>query len=419
MKAGITWLYAGAACALAFAGAPAAAEPADMVELERYKVHAVHTGSGPYTVIFEAGFGSDLSAWRKVAPAIANTAKVLVYSRAGHGKSDPRPAPLNIEQSNAELEQLIARAQLKPPFILVGHSYGALLIRHFAASHPAQVAGMVFVDPSHERFFAEMKRIDGAGLERDKQRARAITPPRFKADLALVEQIQESGRAPHAGALPDVPSVVLTSYKSYEQPEFVMHTAPAVKAWRALHADFFQQFSNGRHVVTSNSGHNIHLDEPALVIGAVEQVIAAASDAAARRLHLQTRQTLLDALGRAGTLHGAGQPRQAEQAAFAALAASAIDEAGLNSLAYELLGRRGQPLAAEWVFRFNADRFTESDNARDSYGEALLALGRPAEAKTQFLRALALGQANGRSARALDGYRNNLAKAESMAPKAE
>ena len=159
---------AAAMLALALSGSLQAAAPApETIKVGNYQVQAVTLGSGPYTVILEAGFGRDLGVWRNVAPALATSAKVLAYSRAGHGKSDPRPEAPTIAARTGELEQLIATAGLKPPFILVGHSYGGFLIRSFAARHPEQVAGMVFVDPSDEAFNLELRKPDAAAVDKD------------------------------------------------------------------------------------------------------------------------------------------------------------------------------------------------------------------------------------------------------------
>jgi pimeloyl-ACP methyl ester carboxylesterase len=141
-----------AATALLFATltAQAATSPTDTITVGAFQVQVDSAGNGPYTVIFESGFGSDLRAWRKVAPEVAKTARVLRYSRAGHGGSDARPEPRTLLQSSIELDQLVAAAGLRPPFILVGQSYGGLLARAFAARHPDWVAGMVLVDPTDE-----------------------------------------------------------------------------------------------------------------------------------------------------------------------------------------------------------------------------------------------------------------------------
>ena len=80
-----------------------------LVDIKNGKLHAVVTGDGPYTVVFEAGFISDLSVWRKVAPTVAKQAQIVVYSRAGVGKSPARSQPLNLLQHTEELQQLITQ----------------------------------------------------------------------------------------------------------------------------------------------------------------------------------------------------------------------------------------------------------------------------------------------------------------------
>lgn len=246
------------------------------VGAQPYQVQLATAGAGRYTVVFESGFGTDLRAWRKVAPEVAKTARVLAYSRAGHGKSDPRPEPRTIAQNTAELEQLLAAAKLAPPYILVGHSYGALLMRAFATRHPEQVAGMVLVDPSDERFNPALRKLDAARAAEDDRQFAAIVPPKFQPELKLLQPVLDSGSLPLAGKLPDVPVVVLSSVQQPEKPMFFLETAEAVAIKKELHADFLRPFRDGSQVVTAKSGHNIQLEEPELVVAAVNKVIAAA-----------------------------------------------------------------------------------------------------------------------------------------------
>ena len=241
-----------------------------------YRVQMASGGTGRYTVIFESGFGTDLRAWRKVAPEVAKTARAVTYSRAGYGQSDPRPEPRTFEQTTSELEQLIAAARLAPPFILVGHSYGGLLIRAFAARHPGQVAGMVMVDPADERFNPALRRLDAARAAEDDRQFAAIVPAKFQPEFKLLQPILDSGTLPLAGKLPNVPTVILTSVQQADKPMFFLESPQAVAVKQELHANFLRQFSDGSQVVTSKSGHNIHLEEPELVIAAVNKVIAAA-----------------------------------------------------------------------------------------------------------------------------------------------
>ncbi|RFP14565.1 MULTISPECIES: alpha/beta fold hydrolase [unclassified Duganella] len=412
MKQLFSGKLAAAALMSACVMASAVAAGQDGVNVGSYHVDAASAGSGPYTVIFESGFASDLSVWRKVAPEIAKSAKVFFYSRAGIGKSDARPEPRTPQRSSAELDQLIEAAHLSPPFILVGHSYGGYLIRLFAQRHPEQVAGMVFVDPSMERFDTELKKLDAAKVAQDQKYLDSLTPAPLKAESKLVDEAFTAASLQPAPRLPDVPAVVLTSTMVREQPEFFMHTVPAVAVWRSLHEQLFLQFSSGSHVVTANSGHNIHLEEPALVAGAIQQVIAGATAQDQRRVHKLAQENLLRALDRAVVLLQAQRGSEAGQLVDSALKESRFGENEINGVGYMMLGKRKQPQLAALVMKFNADTFPASANAHDSYGELLLEVKQPLQAKAQFQQAIALGTASEKSPQSMEGYRKNLAKAE-------
>lgn len=247
-----------------------------------YQVQVARGGAGRYTVIFESGFGTDLRAWRKVTPEVAKVAQTVAYSRAGYGVSDPRPEPRTFEQNTVEVEQLIAAAKLAPPFILVGHSYGGLLVRAYAIRHPGQVAGMVLVDPTDERLTPALRALDAARAADDDRQFAAIVPPKFQAELKLLQPVLDSGVLPVAGKLPNVPTVVITSVQQADKPMFFVESAQAVALKQRLHAEFVHQFTNGAQVVTAKSGHNIQLEEPELVIAAIGKVMAAADAGAAQ-----------------------------------------------------------------------------------------------------------------------------------------
>jgi pimeloyl-ACP methyl ester carboxylesterase len=78
---------------------------------------------------------------------------VCTYDRAGDGLSDARPAsvrPLTGATQARELHALLAVIHSGPPYVLVGHSYGGMITREFAALYPGQVAGVVLLDASSE-----------------------------------------------------------------------------------------------------------------------------------------------------------------------------------------------------------------------------------------------------------------------------
>lgn len=388
----------------------AAADAPEGIKVGAYQVEMTVAGNGPYTVIFEAGFGGGQGVWQKVAPAIAANARVVTYSRAGLGKSQPRPEPRTPAQVGKEFDELIAAAGLKPPFILVGHSYGGYLIRQFAVRHPEQVAGFVFVDASMERLYTELKKRDAARLAQDLALINKMTPEVYRAEMKLIDA--EFAAAAPAPALPDVPAVVLTSTKVYKNPELFHHTPPSMALWRSLHEDLFHSFSTGSHVVTASSGHNIQFEEPALVINAIQQVIASATTMARQRAHTATLDSLMKTMDEAIALMAAQRTSDASTQVAAALKASGFGEDDINRLGYAVLRERQHPAAAALVMQYNAQAFPKSANARDSYGEILLELKQPAAAQAQFQQAITLGVETSMDPKAIEGYRANLGQAQ-------
>lgn len=403
-----------AALALALGLAPAAmAAPFDgMVDVGAGKLHAVQMGQGPVTVVFEAGFGSDMSAWRKVAPEIAKKTAVVVYSRAGSGQSPARTHGMPLADSGAEFERMLAALKVEGPLILVGHSYGGFLIRSYAARHPERVAGMVFVDPADEGIEKALARIDEKRVALDRRTLMLMTPPAFQDELRLVQQIMYQGSLPAMPALPDVPAVVLTSVRSDPNAEFFIETPQAVKIKRERHQAFFAQFSGGAHVVTVNSGHAIQMQEPELVIAAIEQVREAAGRNAQRAAQQKAKQALMADLEKVAASLAAGKEQEAGVLLAAAVAASQFGEAQINTLGFDVLTKAKQVPLGALILGHNARQYAQSHNAADSYGEALMAQGRAPEARAQFERALALGKAGKASERALAAYQDNLDKAQ-------
>jgi pimeloyl-ACP methyl ester carboxylesterase len=347
-------------------------------------------------------------------PEAAKQARVLAYSRAGTGQSPARTVPLGLGQSAAEFEQMLVAAGAKPPFILVGHSYGAFLIRLFAARHPEQVAGLVFVDPADEGLETALKRVDPARVLQDQRALAASMPPKWQGDLDVVQKILDAGQLPHLPALPDVPSVLLTSVRARAQSDFFQETPVAVRLKRERHQAFFSQFSTGAHIVTPNSGHHIQLMEPQLVQAAISQTLTSATQLSERRQRQAARQALMLVLEKeAGKL--AGDERVAAQArVLEAIGAGNFSEAELNGIGFDVLTKGKQADLAGQLLKYNVDTYPKSDNAADSYGEALLAARRPKEAHQQFQRALDLGKANGASERTLALYRDNFVKAQTQ-----
>jgi pimeloyl-ACP methyl ester carboxylesterase len=108
------------------------------------------TGSGSPTVVFESGLGDGTRVWGLIQPSIAKHTRACSYDRAVLGFSDPPTRPSTSANMVDDLHRLLRTAHVKPPYVLVGSSLGGMNVKLFAESYLSEVAGLVFVDASHE-----------------------------------------------------------------------------------------------------------------------------------------------------------------------------------------------------------------------------------------------------------------------------
>src|SRR5215475_394970 len=123
--------------------------PGRLVDVGGWRLHLNCTGearASQPTVILEAGLGDFSVEWSLVQPGVAKFARVCSYDRAGDGWSELGPHPRTLRQIVYELHTLLDKAGVKPPLVVVGHSYGGWLVRLYASTYPADVAGMVLVE---------------------------------------------------------------------------------------------------------------------------------------------------------------------------------------------------------------------------------------------------------------------------------
>jgi pimeloyl-ACP methyl ester carboxylesterase len=245
------------------------------VDVGGYQLSAhVRDGVG-VPVVFVSGLGESHGAWQPVLDALPDSVRAITYDRAGIGDSDPYPPPqraaVAYRQAAGDLRNLLHSLDVTAPWLLVGHSYGGCIIRSLADDYPADVAGVVLVDPSVaelslpddlEQYFGED---DGDGT-------------RYEGKSEHYCQIDNRIGAAQLRAenLPVVPSVVLTRARNtWNEP------MPAVvdDYWYTEHEALVDKL-DAWHIVAATAGHRIHEDEPALVacaIAAVGEAVAGGS----------------------------------------------------------------------------------------------------------------------------------------------
>lgn len=123
--------------------------PGQMVDIGGFRLHALVAGQGTLTVLLEPALGGFALQYARIQTGVAAFTRVMAYDRAGQGWSDPSPNPRTPAYLAGELHALLERLDLRPPYILAGHSFGGLLSRVYAGLYPREVAGMVLVDATH------------------------------------------------------------------------------------------------------------------------------------------------------------------------------------------------------------------------------------------------------------------------------
>ena len=107
-------------------------------------------------VLIIPGLGSSITSWAAVRRQLAQFIRVYSYDRSGYGESDLSTETPTSTTIAYELDLLLRKARVAPPFIVVAHSWGGILSREFLAVRPDYVTGMVFVEANQEQTLARL-----------------------------------------------------------------------------------------------------------------------------------------------------------------------------------------------------------------------------------------------------------------------
>lgn len=289
--------------------------PGRLVSVERGRhLQLDCRGVGSPTVILESGLDIMGSrSWLTVHDSIARTTRVCAYSRAGIMWSEPTGTRFDSRHAARDLRGALSAAGEASPFVVVGHSIGAAYAMRFTADYPAEVAGLVLVDPSHPNQFAEFRRVTGKSMEPSGKVERAAATLSWTGVLRLLPDenpqswpmslraashaflptslaaAAEEARAivatlADAATIRDFgarPLVVLSAAGEHSSATLKMMGLTREQGTRLqatqhrLHAALASMSRNGRLELVPQSSHYIQLDQPGVVVRAVDAVVAA------------------------------------------------------------------------------------------------------------------------------------------------
>lgn len=301
--------------------------PGRMVAIGGRRLHLMESGTGP-AVVFESGISATCLNWTKVRGEVAQFARACAYDRAGLGWSDlansPRTASMRTTSAILDdLHALLEAAPIPRPCIFVGHSFGGLLVRAYAAKYPNDVAALVLVDPLPPREWidispanARMLRLGirlsrrGAMLARigvvraalallmaggrsiPKAVARASSGRGESVISRLVGEVRKMppetwpmvrshwctpksfiGMAAYLESLPASAAEAARLEVPENIPIIVLSAANSTPEQIEEREEWARRSLRGKHIVARESGHWIQLDEPELVVEAIREAI--------------------------------------------------------------------------------------------------------------------------------------------------
>jgi len=291
------------------------------------------SGEGsPAVILLPTRFGG-YSGYIKVRPEVAKFTRVCWYDRAGEGWSDPPPAPRTSTSITNDLHELLQRAPVPGPYILVGHSIGGSFARIYAGRYRSEVAGLVLVDSANPDqneppiMLARINRMpifirelacwgtpvaSRFGLIRFFMRNEPVdVPPQIAGDVDAVTQAlrdqlvkyvetdaamecaatQNGSIKPHGGSgnpeiddaarrvtnLGSMPIIVLTAlqyWKPDDDPVAAQQIDHFHETWvHQLQPALAHLSTQGRQVIVPNSDHGIPDQAPDAVIDAIRFIV--------------------------------------------------------------------------------------------------------------------------------------------------
>lgn len=285
-------------------------------ELE-YKIF----GQGKTFLIIETGIGSSFYDWYSIVEEIKKYFTVVLYHRAGYGKSQVSDESRTTRNMAKELNELIEKIGIEDKFILMGHSFGGLCVQQYAKMYPNKLKGIVLIDstsynfkklyrlnvPIMSEFIAIDKMIqwnvDASKKSKEELKIQNenIISSYIKrmscSDMKNVEEFftstvlhktiaeefenwdKDSKDIKSILEFPNVPLIVIARDSKVGVESWIKYQIPKKEAvlyeaqWRDLQIELSKLSNKGKLVIAENSEHEVYIDRPDIVIECLKELI--------------------------------------------------------------------------------------------------------------------------------------------------
>ena len=232
---------------------------------------------GQPVIILESGGGGGLDHFKPIFGQVGAHAPVFAYDRRGLGQSEPDTVPQTLDRVAQSLHALLGEAQVPPPYVLVGASYGGALIRKFGTLFPSEVVGFVYLDATDFPTRTELAGLPSGALEATFNVPPIPTemPAGLRAEIeAIARAVRTEFSEIRALSPPrDVPvAVIIAGAKTWSGISEPARAA-LVQLQIKHQSEWTQASPRGLLLVPSKARHFLFNDEPALVVDAIGYVV--------------------------------------------------------------------------------------------------------------------------------------------------
>ncbi|EAZ90212.1 alpha/beta fold hydrolase [Crocosphaera chwakensis] len=289
--------------------------PGKLIDLGGYQVHCYVKGVGSHTVVIDHSLGGIEGYF--LINEIAKITQVFIYDRPGYGWSDSSPKKRCSQEIVRELDQLLEKAKISPPYILVGDSFGSYNVRLYAHYFPEKVSSIILTDGLHEKgmlnlplsvkllklFFLSgfLMSILGAilglirilgnlgifelikpqlrkfSIESRRMVKRSFYRPQHWVTMAReIWNLETSAtQVQKANNLGDIPLISIKS-KTFFEPSLFSFLLPIKNTNHVreiIHEELFKLSSNSRQILADNSSHFVWIDQPEIIVNVIRELV--------------------------------------------------------------------------------------------------------------------------------------------------
>lgn len=289
--------------------------PGKTIDMGGYKLHLYSRGEGKPTVILDHSLGG-IEGYLLIEE-IAKITRVCIYDRGGYGWSNSSPNNRSSEQIVKELDAMLVKADIEPPYILVGNSFGSYNVRLYASQFPEKVVGIVLTDGLHEEAMLNMSltlrllqlfflsgfamsmlgstlgliRLLGMVgafefIKKELRKFPSATIKKIKRSFYhsqhwltmwremwnLEASAKQVNRVKNLG---DIPIISIKSSTFFKRSlwNFYMPLAAANQLRERMHASLLKLSTDCTQIQATRSGHFVWVDEPEVIIAAIEKLL--------------------------------------------------------------------------------------------------------------------------------------------------